>query len=226
MLYLEKRVLSPRPSIAFWMLGSGVTSFSIYLFTGLKSWTIRNVPSFFGTVKVECLYLELDRWIKSLSSIFWTHVWIALRPGCGRENSLAFIESGASFFKGIRWSHSLLGGNCLASFSEKTFVWIWYSGGMTVLTVSDVSTYFSAICCATVVFRISLTSICRMWLLSCSLATAFGVFRWTLVPISFPSPQLITGLNSLSHGYPKMACSLPRFVTKNFVCFCWFPYLM
>src|SRR5882672_2401074 len=99
--YLEKRVLSPRPSMASWMLGSGVTSFSIYLFTGLKSWTIQNVPSFFGTVKVECPYLELDCWIKSLSSIFWTQVWIASCPGCGRENNLAFIESGASFFKGI-----------------------------------------------------------------------------------------------------------------------------
>src|SRR6266850_2529857 len=186
MSYLEKRVLSPKPSIASWMLGSGVTSFSVYLFTGLKSWTIRNVPSFFGTVKVECPYLESDRWMKSLSSIFWTHVWITSRFFCGSENNLALIVSGASFFRGIRWSHSLLGGNRSASFSEKTLACIWYSGGIVVvLTVSESLRCFSAICCATVTLLISWVSVSWTWVFSCSFATKVGFSDGHVLPRVF-----------------------------------------
>src|SRR6266850_1541010 len=136
MSYFEKRTLFPSPSIASCMLGSGMTSFSMYLLTGLKSWTILNVPFF-----------------------------------CGSENSLVLIVSGASFFKGIQWSHSLLGGNRLASFSEKTLACLWYSGGIiVVLTVSEFSRCFSAICCTIVTLPISLVSISRTWVFSCSFA--------------------------------------------------------
>src|SRR6267142_2040298 len=110
MSYLEKRVLFPSPSIASCMLGSGMTSFSVYLLTGLKSWTILNVPSFLGTVNVECPYLELDRWMKSLSNILCTHVWIASWFFCGSENNLVFMGPVPSFLRGIRCSHLLLGG--------------------------------------------------------------------------------------------------------------------
>src|SRR6266850_349845 len=214
--YFEKRVLFPSPSIASCMLGSGVTSFSVYLLTGLKSWMILNVPSFFGTVNVECPYLESDHWMKSLSNIFWTHVWIASQFFCGSENNLAFIVSGASFFKGIRWSHSLLEGNRLASFSEKTLVCIWYLGGIVaVLTVSESLKCLSAICCAIVTLLISLVSVSRTRVFSCSFTTRAGVFRWTLVPKSFPSVQLISGLNSSSQGYPRISWAFSKLVMKN-----------
>src|SRR6267142_2412703 len=221
--YFEKRILFLSPSIASCMLGSGVTSFSVYLLTGLKSWTILNVPSFLGTVNVECPYLELDRWMKSLSNILCTHVWIASWFFCGSENNLVFIVSGASFFRGIRWSHSLLGGNCSASFSEKTLVCIWYSGGIVaVLTVSESSRCFSAICCTIMTLLISLVSALWTWVFSCSFATKAGVFRWTFVPKSFPSVQLISGLISSSQGYPRISWSFPRLVMKNLACFCLF----
>src|SRR6267142_1951726 len=223
--YFEKRILFLSPSIASCMLGSGVTSFSVYLLTGLKSWTILNVPSFFGTVNVECPYLESDCWMKSLSNILWTHVWIVSRFFCGRENNLALIVSGASFFKGIRWSHSLLGGNCSASFSEKTLACLWYSSGIVVvLTVSKSSRCFSAICCAIVTLPISSISILWTWAFSCSFATTAGVFKWTCVPKSFPSVQLISGLNSSSQGYPRISWSFPRSVMKNLAHFCLFSY--
>jgi hypothetical protein len=70
--------------------------------------------------------------------ILLTHSSIAPLPGLGSVYILALIVSGASVFRGILWSHSLLGENRDASCSENTLACIWYSSGIvaSVLTFS------------------------------------------------------------------------------------------
>jgi hypothetical protein len=136
----------------------------------------------------------------------------------GRLYTFSLMVSGASSFKRIWWSQAWLGGNLSASCSEKTLACLLYSAGIGVSFLSLSVLKVSAIFWAIVVFRACMATLCISYAsLTCSWATAPVVLRVVRGPRSLPSAQLISGLNALSHGYPKISRSRPRFVICSWV---------